>query len=71
MYRVSPLTYIVVGLLTVGISNRAFECLESELVILNNPKLMACQEYLTIYLELVGGRFLNPDARTGCKVCPV
>jgi ATP-binding cassette subfamily G (WHITE) protein 2 (PDR) len=71
MYRVSPLTYIVAGLLTVGISHREVHCLEDELVLLDNPTLTTCREYLAPYLKSVGGRLLNPDAETDCQICPV
>ncbi|KAF2878465.1 P-loop containing nucleoside triphosphate hydrolase protein [Massariosphaeria phaeospora] len=71
LYRVSPLTYVVAGLLAVGMSDKLVHCTESELLILQAPDPMTCGDYLASYLASAGGRLLNPDATAGCQFCPI
>ncbi|RAQ58607.1 hypothetical protein COH20_002803 [Aspergillus flavus] len=69
MYRVSPLTYWVSGIVATIVHDRPVECSESELSIFDPPPNQACQQYLGPYLQQSPGRLLNPDALSGCQFC--
>ena len=72
MYRVSPLTYLVDGLLSVGIANNKAECSSYEFRDIIPPAGMSCGEYLDPYLKAAGtGYLLDSNNTEMCKVCSV
>ncbi|KAK0642622.1 ZEB2-regulated ABC transporter 1 [Lasiodiplodia hormozganensis] len=73
MYRVSPLTYWISGILTSGLHGRTMECSDSEVYRLNPPlnSNMTCGTYLSQYLAVAPGYLRNPDATEDCQYCPV
>lgn len=64
------MTYIVEGLLSVGLANTKVVCKPRELVTFN-PINGTCQEYMADYISTSGGYLANPDATTGCQFCTV
>ncbi|KJZ75242.1 hypothetical protein HIM_05436 [Hirsutella minnesotensis 3608] len=71
MYRVSPFTYLVSGLLATGIANTEVHCASNEVLTLEPPGNQTCGDFLSPYDKIFGGRILNPDASTKCSYCPV
>lgn len=71
MYRVSPFTYIVDGLLAVGLANTDVTCANNEYLKFNPPAGATCAAYMTNYIEETGGYLLNPGAMTDCSYCTV
>lgn len=71
MYRVSPVTYSVSGILATGISAVPVTCALSELLVFDPPAPLSCARYLASYLASAGGSLLNPNATAGCHLCPV
>lgn len=74
MYRVSPFTYFVDAMLSVGIANNAVSCAKNELLTFNPPSGMDCLKYLTPYLNNTGGvetQIQNPTATSNCEMCPM
>lgn len=72
MYRISPFTYLVSAVLTVGLSGTTVDCSSTELLTLSPPSAgMTCQAFLGPYLQAAGGYLTNPDATAGCQFCPV
>lgn len=79
MYRSSPLTYIVSGLVSTilgGGASRVVECADVEALTVAMPRdLMgntSCAEYLAAYQSYAGGSVLNPDETEGpCRFCPL
>ncbi|KIK39291.1 hypothetical protein CY34DRAFT_89506 [Suillus luteus UH-Slu-Lm8-n1] len=64
MYRVSPFTYIIEGLLGQG------RCPSIETVSVNPPKSLTCSKYMDPFMEFAGGYFTNPESAEGCQYCP-
>ncbi|SPO04603.1 probable ABC1 transport protein [Cephalotrichum gorgonifer] len=74
MYRVSPLTYLVGGMLSVGLAQKTIECSELEILHFATPQggNLTCGEYLAPYQEMAGtGSVLNPSSMTTCRFCPL
>lgn len=72
MYRVSPFTYLVSGMLSTAVAHTDLVCAENELLLLNAPPGRTCGEYLGPYLNATGG-YLRPGTEDSsqCKICPL
>jgi len=71
MYRVSPFTYLVSAVLSVGIGNAEVTCTAQELTTFNPPNSTTCGEFLESYISQAGGYLTNPDATSDCKFCTI
>ncbi|KAB5562756.1 ABC-2 type transporter [Coniochaeta sp. 2T2.1] len=72
MYRVSPFTYWIGGMVATELHARPITCSESELSIFSPPSGMTCGQYLAPYLEGgAPGQLQNPGATVDCHYCPV
>ncbi|KAF1977467.1 ABC drug exporter AbcA [Bimuria novae-zelandiae CBS 107.79] len=71
MYRVSPFTYLVSGMLSVGVANTEVVCGDNELLHFEPPNGSTCSEYMSPYQQAVGGYSANPDATTDCQFCVI
>ncbi|KAF2852399.1 ABC transporter-like protein [Plenodomus tracheiphilus IPT5] len=71
MYRVSPLTYFVSGILSVGLANAPITCAPEELLQFAPPAMTDCLVYLTEYMEEHGGYLLpeSMNSTTSCVFC--
>ncbi|KUL89663.1 hypothetical protein ZTR_00514 [Talaromyces verruculosus] len=70
MYRVSPFTYMVSAVLSVGLAQTDVKCSSIELLTLSPPTVgETCQSFLYNYTSYAGGRIINPDATTNCQFC--
>jgi ATP-binding cassette subfamily G (WHITE) protein 2 (PDR) len=69
MYRVSPLTYLVGGVVGTGLHDRAVQCASNELSVMQPPSGMSCGTYLAPYATAAGGAVYNPDAMSNCEYC--
>ncbi|KAG2033847.1 ABC-2 type transporter-domain-containing protein, partial [Suillus americanus] len=70
MYRVSPFTYIIEGLLGQAIGGQSISCSSAEFVSVNPPKGLTCGNYMGPFIEFTGGYLTNPEAAEGCQYCP-
>lgn len=71
MYRVSPFTYIVSSVLSVGLAQTDIVCSDIEELHLSPPLAnQTCQEFLGPYAQFAHGRVMNPEATTDCRYCP-
>ncbi|KAL8736690.1 MAG: hypothetical protein Q9166_000056 [cf. Caloplaca sp. 2 TL-2023] len=70
MYRVSPFTYLINGMLATGLANTEVTCADIEYVTFNPPENQNCGEYMGPYTQ-TSGYVLNPNATSQCKFCPV
>lgn len=70
MYRVSPLTYMIEGLLGQAIGSQAIICSSTELVSVNPPKGLTCGQYMGPFIDFAGGYLTNTGATEGCQYCP-
>lgn len=69
MYRVSPFTYWVGGIVSTQVHERAINCSDREFNIFSPPSGQTCGEYLAPYLQVAPGALQNPDATADCRYC--
>lgn len=70
MYRLSPFTYIVGGMIPTGVARTAVECSVAELVTFSAPSGSTCGEYMSAFIENMGGGYLvDPDSTGECNFC--
>ena len=68
MYRVSPFTYLVDGMLSTGLANTNITCSSIELAHFN-PASGQCWQYMQDYISSNGGYVNNPNATRDCEFC--
>ncbi|KAF2020714.1 hypothetical protein BU24DRAFT_7207 [Aaosphaeria arxii CBS 175.79] len=68
MYRVSPFTYLISGMLATGVANQRVECGPNEYVHFN-PVQGSCYEYIEPFAKMTGGYVSNPNATENCSYC--
>lgn len=71
MYRVSPLTYLVSGILATGLANTDVTCASNEYLTFDPQPGKTCGEYLEQYMSLAGGYLQDANARSNCSFCTV
>lgn len=71
LYRVSPFTYLVEGLLAVGVANTAATCDSTEYLHFNPPSGQTCIDYMQPYISTAGGFLLDDAATTNCQFCQI
>jgi ATP-binding cassette subfamily G (WHITE) protein 2 (PDR) len=71
MYRVSPYTYLVSAVLSVGLANAPVYCSSIEFLKLDPLPGTTCYSYLSPYIEMAGGYLVNPEATSNCEYCPI
>lgn len=71
MYRVSPFTYLVDGILSTGLANTQVVCSDVELAHFDPPANLDCGTYMQNHSRNFGGDVTNPTARQDCMYCPV
>lgn len=69
MYRVSPFTYLVSGMLSTALSGTEVQCSSIETKVFDPPANQTCYDYLNDYATLSGGYIENPGATTACSYC--
>lgn len=71
MYRCNPFTYLVEGLLGVGLARAPVHCAANELLHFQPFGNWTCGEYLASYMSTTGGSLLNPEATEDCNFCTI
>ncbi|OQD86054.1 hypothetical protein PENANT_c008G03778 [Penicillium antarcticum] len=69
MYRLSPFTYLVSGMLSTAVSGTTVTCSSIETLIFDPPANQTCSDYLGSYASRTGGYIENPDAMSACSYC--
>jgi ATP-binding cassette subfamily G (WHITE) protein 2 (PDR) len=69
MYRVSPFTYWIGGLVATMLAGRQVYCSDRELSVFDPPNGSTCGAYLQEYASLAGGTIQNPSATSSCEYC--
>ncbi|KAA8648327.1 hypothetical protein EYZ11_005730 [Aspergillus tanneri] len=69
MYRVSPFTYLVSAVLSVGLSGTDVNCSDIELLRLPPPEGQNCSTYLQPYADSAHANLLNPEDTRDCRMC--
>lgn len=71
MYRVSPFTYLVDGMLSTGLGNTVIRCADIEYLHFDPPSGQTCSQYMATYISEAGG-YVSPEtinATTDCSFC--
>jgi ATP-binding cassette subfamily G (WHITE) protein 2 (PDR) len=69
MYRLSPFTYVVGGMIPTGISMAPIVCSPQELIQFTPPTGQTCGDYMVPYLGMAGGYLVDPENMSGCEYC--
>lgn len=69
MYRVSPFTYWIAGIVATMLHGRQVECTELETQIFDPPSGQTCGAYLAPLASQAAGTLQNPDATSNCQYC--
>ncbi|OBT65135.1 hypothetical protein VE03_04737 [Pseudogymnoascus sp. 23342-1-I1] len=71
MYRLSPLTYLVAGMLTTAVADTDLVCATNELLRFDAFSGQNCSAYLAPYVRILGG-YLHPgtEGSAHCEFCP-
>ncbi|KAH9022163.1 pleiotropic drug resistance ABC transporter [Lactarius pseudohatsudake] len=69
MYRLSPYTYVIEGLLARAIGHSEINCAPIEFVTVRPPLAQTCQQYLSKFISTTGGYVTNPNATDNCQFC--
>ncbi|KAH9077823.1 ABC-2 type transporter-domain-containing protein [Lactarius deliciosus] len=69
MYRASPYTYVVEGLLSQALRHTEITCAPIEYVTVRPPLAQTCQQYLSTFISTTGGYVTNPNATDNCQFC--
>ncbi|KAL1899890.1 hypothetical protein Sste5346_002756 [Sporothrix stenoceras] len=71
MYRVSPFTYWISGVVSTAVHDRPIECSKAETSIFNPPMGYTCGQYMAPYLNFAPGTLQNPDDTSDCRYCQI
>ncbi|PPQ86500.1 hypothetical protein CVT25_008244 [Psilocybe cyanescens] len=69
MYRLSPYTYLIEGLLGQALGRQEINCSPVEFVKVNPPSGQTCEAFMTRYISAAGGYLANPEATSACEFC--
>ncbi|EDN98639.1 hypothetical protein SS1G_13498 [Sclerotinia sclerotiorum 1980 UF-70] len=69
--RLSPFTYLVDGMLSVGLANVPVKCSQNEFLHFEPVTGSSCGSYMASYLHQAGGYLTNPSAKSRCVYCPL
>ena len=71
MYRISPLTYLVSGIVSTGLHDRKIVCSDREVAVMQPLPGTSCGAYLQKYATAAQGQIMNPSAMANCEYCPL
>lgn len=72
MYRVSPFTYWIGGIVSTLVHGRPIVCSDTEMMVFNPPSGQTCGAYLAPMSKMgAPGTLENPGATAGCRYCGV
>ncbi|KAF7560227.1 hypothetical protein G7046_g3935 [Stylonectria norvegica] len=71
MYRASPGTYLVSGVLSTSISGADVTCASNEILTIKSPGVMSCGDFMGPFIEYAGGKLVNPASTDACEYCPI
>lgn len=71
MYRVSPFTYWIGGIVSTELHGKPVQCAEREVAQFNPPSGQTCGRYLAPFLEQSPGYLENSSATSDCRYCSI
>lgn len=69
LYRLSPFTYLVDGMLATGLANQEVRCADNEYVQFQPSAGLTCGQYIAPYQQQAGGYLLDDNATSNCQFC--
>lgn len=69
MYRLSPFTYLVDAMVSVGVGNAPAHCSDIEVRHFEPPSGQTCGQYLQAFMSRTDGALANPNATSDCQFC--
>jgi ATP-binding cassette subfamily G (WHITE) protein 2 (PDR) len=69
MYRVSPFTYWVGGIVATVLHDRSIVCSPNEFSTFDPADGQTCGQYLSTYLQNATGYLSNPETTQACRYC--
>ncbi|ETS84616.1 hypothetical protein PFICI_02641 [Pestalotiopsis fici W106-1] len=69
MYRVSPFTYWIAGIVATQLHGREIDCSADEMLVFDPPQGYTCEQYLGPMLQQATGTLQNPNATSNCQYC--
>jgi len=69
MYYISPVTYLIGGVLSAVLDKVPVVCSPTELVLFSPPGGQTCGAYAADYLNTALGYLVNANATTNCQYC--
>ncbi|KAI0265431.1 ABC-2 type transporter-domain-containing protein [Gloeopeniophorella convolvens] len=69
MYRASPYTYLLEGVLGQALGHSEITCSSIEYSTVHPPSGQTCQQYLGPFINNHGGYLTNPNASDNCQFC--
>lgn len=73
MYRISPFTYLIEGMLSTAVSGTTVVCAANEYLQFSPPSSTTCGEYMRPYINTIGGYLEESsiDSTTNCSFCQI
>ncbi|KAK5441492.1 Multidrug resistance protein [Exophiala xenobiotica] len=71
MYRVSPFTYLIDGMLSTAVAHTTVTCASNEYLHFTPPSGQTCAQYMASYIDATGGYLENPDSTGNCSYCSI
>ncbi|KAH7175408.1 ABC-2 type transporter-domain-containing protein [Dactylonectria macrodidyma] len=71
MYRVSPFSYLVSGMLSTAVANVDVVCASNEFLKFNPPSNSTCGEFMESYIAQAGGYLVDKAATSDCEFCSI
>ncbi|KAH7327322.1 multidrug resistance protein CDR1 [Rhexocercosporidium sp. MPI-PUGE-AT-0058] len=71
MYRVSPFTYLVSGIMSTSLTNVPVQCSSIELLRFDPIQGQTCGAYMSDYIRTAGGYIVDTGATSNCAYCPL
>lgn len=70
MYRVSPFTYWISGIVSTALHDRPVVCSAAENLVFDPPSGQTCADYLSPLASQALGTLQNPMDEVACRYCP-
>ncbi|KAL2689041.1 hypothetical protein Neosp_003092 [[Neocosmospora] mangrovei] len=69
MYRASPGTYLISGIMSTAVYGSEVECADNEVLHMAAPANMTCESFMGPFVKEAGGYLLNPLSSDTCQYC--
>lgn len=69
MYRVSPNTYWIGGMMSAGVANAPVRCEDREIVLVYPPQQQSCNDYFKEFFNNGGTGYIREEADGACGYC--